>query len=115
MGDESSWTHGLCRGPHCTHAEDVVRRALPGNDPFPIAAAVTVRAGVDTVYVSGALPSPINKEAPKGTPTIYSDMEARTVSVMSSIGLHCRVSASEWGTLSKCRFSRWRIPPSTIK
>ncbi|HWX27361.1 MAG TPA: hypothetical protein VNZ53_07970, partial [Steroidobacteraceae bacterium] len=44
-------------------AEDVVRTPLPDGNPFPISAAVTVRAGVDTVYVSGALPSAINKDA----------------------------------------------------
>ena len=49
-------------------AEDVVRTPLPDGNPFPISAAVTVRAGVDTVYVSGALPSAVNKDAPKGTP-----------------------------------------------
>jgi enamine deaminase RidA (YjgF/YER057c/UK114 family) len=66
-------------------AEDVVRTALPDGNPFPISAAVTVRAGVDTVYVSGALPQAINKDAPKGTPPIFGDMEAQTVSVLTSI------------------------------
>src|SRR6202051_493822 len=66
-------------------AEDVVRTPLPDGNPFPISAAVTVSAGVDTVYVSGALPSAINKDAPKGTPPVYGDMEAQTVSVLTSI------------------------------
>ncbi len=66
-------------------AEDVVRTPLPDGNPFPISAAVTVRAGLDTVYVSGALPSAINKDAPKGTPPIYGDMETQTVSVLTSI------------------------------
>ena len=66
-------------------AEDVVRTPLPDGNPFPISAAVTVRAGVDTVYVSGALPSPINKDAPKGTPPVYGDMETQTVSVLTQI------------------------------
>src|ERR1700728_3177431 len=66
-------------------AEDVVRTPLPDGNPFPISAAVTVAAGVDTVYVSGALPSAINKDAPKGTPLAYGDMEAQTVSVLTSI------------------------------
>jgi enamine deaminase RidA (YjgF/YER057c/UK114 family) len=66
-------------------AEDVVRTPLPDGNPFPISAAVTVRAGVDTVYVSGALPSAINKDAPKGAPPVYGDMEAQTVSVLTSI------------------------------
>src|SRR6202034_3444196 len=66
-------------------AEDVVRTPLPDGNPFPISAAVTVRAGVDTVYVSGALPQAINKDAPKGTPPVFGDMEAQTVSVLTSI------------------------------
>jgi len=66
-------------------AEDVVRTPLPDGNPFPISAAVTVRAGVDTVYVSGALPTAINKDAPKGTPPVYGDMETQTVSVLTSI------------------------------
>jgi enamine deaminase RidA (YjgF/YER057c/UK114 family) len=66
-------------------AEDVVRTPLPDGNPFPISAAVTVRAGVDTVYVSGALPSAINKDAPKGTAPLYGDMETQTVSVLTSI------------------------------
>jgi enamine deaminase RidA (YjgF/YER057c/UK114 family) len=66
-------------------AEDVVRTPLPDGNPFPISAAVTVRAGLDTVYVSGALPSAINKDAPKGTPPVYGDMETQTVSVLTSI------------------------------
>jgi enamine deaminase RidA (YjgF/YER057c/UK114 family) len=66
-------------------AEDVVRTPLPDGNPFPISAAVTVAAGVDTVYVSGALPSPINKDAPKGTAPIYGDMQTQTVSVLTSI------------------------------
>src|ERR1700675_3180703 len=58
-------------------AEDVVRTPLPDGNPFPISAAVSVRAGVDTVYVSGALPSAINKDAPKGTPLVYGDMQTQ--------------------------------------
>jgi enamine deaminase RidA (YjgF/YER057c/UK114 family) len=66
-------------------ADDVVRTALPDGNPFPISAAVTVRSGVDTVYVSGALPSAINKDAPKGTAPDYGDMQTQTVSVLTSI------------------------------
>ena len=66
-------------------AEAVVRTPLPDGNPFPISAAVTVPAGFDTVYVSGALPSAVNKDAPKGTPPIYGDMQTQTVSVLTSI------------------------------
>jgi enamine deaminase RidA (YjgF/YER057c/UK114 family) len=66
-------------------AEDIVRTPLPDGNPFPISAAVTVRAGLDTVYVSGALPTPLNKDAPKGTAPVYGDMQAQTVSVLTNI------------------------------
>lgn len=66
-------------------AEDILRTPLPDGNPFPISAAVTVGAGVDTAYVSGALPSPINKDAPKGTPPVYGDMQTQTISVLMSI------------------------------
>jgi enamine deaminase RidA (YjgF/YER057c/UK114 family) len=65
--------------------EGVVRTPLPDGNPFPISAAVTVPAGFDTVYVSGALPSALNKDAPKGTPPEYGDMQTQTVSVLTSI------------------------------
>lgn len=66
-------------------AQDVVRTPLPDGNPFPISAAVTVAAGVDTVYVSGALPAAINKDAPKGTAPVFGDMQTQTVSVLNSI------------------------------
>ena len=47
-------------------ADDVVRTPLPDGNPFPISAAVTVRGDLDTVYVSGALPTVVDKNAPKG-------------------------------------------------
>lgn len=71
-------------GCNLAFAEDVVRTPLIGSD-FPISAAVTVRGGLDMVYVSGALPTAINKDAPKGTPPLYGDMEAQTISVMTNI------------------------------
>jgi enamine deaminase RidA (YjgF/YER057c/UK114 family) len=66
-------------------SEAVVRTPLPDGNPFPISATVSVRSGVDTVYVSGALPAAVNKDAPKGTPPVYGDMETQTVSVLTSI------------------------------
>ena len=65
-------------------AEDVVRTPLPNSD-FPISAAVTVRGDLDTVYVSGATASVINKDAPKGSVASYGDTEAQTFSVLTSI------------------------------
>jgi enamine deaminase RidA (YjgF/YER057c/UK114 family) len=65
--------------------EDVSRLALPDNNPFPISAAVTVRAGLDTVYLSGALPPVINKDAAKGSVAAYGDMEAQATGALTSI------------------------------
>jgi enamine deaminase RidA (YjgF/YER057c/UK114 family) len=67
------------------HAADVVRTPLPNGSDFPISLAVTVPAGSDTVYVSGALPQLANKTAPKGSVEAYGDMEAQTVSVLTTI------------------------------
>ncbi len=66
-------------------ADDVIRTPLADNNPFPISAAVTVRGDLDTVYVSGALPSVIDKEAPKGSLAAYGNMETQTVSTLTSI------------------------------
>jgi enamine deaminase RidA (YjgF/YER057c/UK114 family) len=66
-------------------AEDVVRTPLPDGNPFPISAAVTVPAGYDTVYVSGALPDVINKDAPKGSVEAYGDMATQAESVLGKI------------------------------
>ncbi len=66
-------------------ADGVVRTPLPDGNPFPISAAVSVPAGTETVYVSGSLPAAINKDAPKGTPPEYGDMQTQTVSVLNSI------------------------------
>ena len=67
------------------HAADVVRTPLPNGSDFPISLAVTAPAGFDTVYVSGALPSVVNKDAPKGSVEAYGDMETQTVSVLTAI------------------------------
>lgn len=66
-------------------AEDVVRTPLPDGNPFPISAAVTVRGDLDTVYVSGALPSVANKDAPKGSVASFGDTETQTVSTLNNI------------------------------
>jgi enamine deaminase RidA (YjgF/YER057c/UK114 family) len=67
------------------HAADVVRTPLPNGNDFPISLAVTVPAGFDTVYVSGALPAVVNKDAPKGSVESFGDMETQTVSVLTAI------------------------------
>ena len=66
------------------HAAEVVRLPLVDSD-FPISAAVVIPAGYDTVFVSGALPELVNKDAPKGSVQAYGDMETQTVSVLTQI------------------------------
>ena len=66
-------------------ADDVIRTPLPDGNPFPISAAVTVRGDLDTVYLSGALPAVIDKNAEKGSVASYGNTEAQTVSVLDKI------------------------------
>jgi enamine deaminase RidA (YjgF/YER057c/UK114 family) len=67
------------------HAQDVVRLPLE-NSNFPISAAVTVRTGTDLVFLSGALPSVVNKDAPKGsTATFGGDTAAQTLGALANI------------------------------
>jgi enamine deaminase RidA (YjgF/YER057c/UK114 family) len=66
-------------------AQKVVRLPLPDNNDFPISAAVTVKAGVDTYFLSGALAPVINKDAPKGSVAAYGDTETQTLGALTSI------------------------------
>lgn len=65
-------------------AEDVVRTPPQGGES-PISAAVTVRGGLDMVYLSGALPPVIAKDAPKGTGAAYGDTMVQTTGAITSI------------------------------
>jgi enamine deaminase RidA (YjgF/YER057c/UK114 family) len=65
--------------------QKVVRLPLPEGSDFPISAAVTVKAGVDTYFLSGALAPVINKDAPKGSVAAYGDTETQTVGALNSI------------------------------
>lgn len=65
-------------------AEDVVRHRLP-NSNFPISLAVEVPAGKATVYLSGVVPSVLDKNADKNTIAAYGDTKAQTESVLKAI------------------------------
>jgi len=83
MGLSIAWTF---IGPaDAAGAAEVERLPLPDGNPFPISAAVTVPAGFDTVFVSGALPAVADKEAPKGSVQAYGDMETQAVSALTAI------------------------------
>ncbi len=66
-------------------AQDVVRLPLAVGK-FPISAAVTVRGGSDLVFLSGALPSVVNKDAPKGSTAVFGGNTAvQTESALANI------------------------------
>jgi enamine deaminase RidA (YjgF/YER057c/UK114 family) len=55
------------------------------NPDLPIAGAVVVPAGYDTVYVSGHIPKVANPNAPKGSTEMYGDTKTQTISVLKQI------------------------------
>jgi len=65
-------------------AESVVRTPLAGSN-FPIAAAVSVPAGTDLVFVSGATASVADPSAPAGSVAAYGNTEVQTVSVFKQL------------------------------
>ena len=67
-------------------AEPIVRTPLSGSN-FPIAAAVTVPAGNDLVFVSGATASIADSSAPAGSIAAYGNTETQTVSVLKSLSV----------------------------
>jgi len=74
---------GLAAGH--SNAAKVERLPLPEGNDFPISAAVTVKAGADTYFLSGALAPVINKDAPKGSVAAYGDTETQTVGALNAI------------------------------
>ena len=65
--------------------QKVERLPLPDGNEFPISSAVTVKAGTDTYFLSGALAPVINKDAPKGSTAAYGDTETQTVGALNAI------------------------------
>jgi enamine deaminase RidA (YjgF/YER057c/UK114 family) len=65
--------------------EPVTRLPLANGNDFPISAAVTVSAGVDTYFLSGAVPPVVNKDAPKGSVEAYGDMETQATNSLTLI------------------------------
>ncbi len=65
--------------------QKVERLPLPDGNEFPISSAVTVKAGTDTYFLSGALAPVINKDAPKGSVAAYGDTETQTVGALNAI------------------------------
>jgi enamine deaminase RidA (YjgF/YER057c/UK114 family) len=65
--------------------QTVERLPLPDGNDFPISSAVTVKAGTDTYFLSGALAPVVNKDAPKGSTAAYGDTETQTVGALNQI------------------------------
>ncbi len=65
-------------------AGEVSRLPLLDSD-FPISAAVTVSAGTDMVFLSGALPPVANNSAPKGSLASYGDTETQTTGALARL------------------------------
>lgn len=70
--------------PAAARADGVQRTALIGSN-FPISAAVTVKAGTDLVFLSGALAPVINKDAPKGSTARFGDTATQTAGALGRI------------------------------
>jgi len=66
-------------------AGDKVERIPMANPDLPIAGAVVVPDGYDTIYVSGNIPKVANPNAPKGSTEAYGDTKAQTISVLQQI------------------------------
>src|SRR5271165_5568170 len=64
---------------------DKVERITLANPDFPIAAAVVVPSGYDTINVSGHVPKVTNPNAPKSSTDKYGDTKTQTVSVLKQI------------------------------
>ncbi|HEY2675994.1 MAG TPA: RidA family protein [Steroidobacteraceae bacterium] len=78
-----SWA--ACGTAPAADSPKVVRLPLPDNNDFPIVSAVTVKAGADTYFLSGALAPVTNKDAPKGSVAAFGDTETQTVGALNAI------------------------------
>jgi len=62
-----------------------VERMPMSNPDLPIAGAVVVPEGYDTIYVSGHIPKVANPSAAKGSTEMYGDTKTQTMSVLQQI------------------------------
>ncbi len=68
----------------CAQTSEVTRYKIPNSD-FPIAAAVEVPTNRAVIYLSGAGPSVIDKNAPANTIAAFGDTKTQTISALNSI------------------------------
>ena len=64
-------------------AADIVRHPLPNGSTFPIAQAVEVPAGLTTVYLSGATPTPADPAAAQNSPAYWGDTRTQATAVFT--------------------------------
>ena len=86
-GKRSTIFLGLCVAATSASAQsaDKVERVPMANPDIPIAAAVVVPAGYDTIYVSGHVPKVAKPDAAKGSTEMYGDTKTQTTSVLQQI------------------------------
>ena len=65
-------------------AGEVSRLPLLDSD-FPISAAVSVNAGADVIFLSGALPPVVDTNAPKGSQAAYGNTETQTTGALTRL------------------------------
>jgi len=75
----------LACGIASAQSSDKLERVPMANPDIPIAAAVVVPAGYDTIYVSGHIARVANPNAPKGSTEMYGDTKTQTTSVLQQI------------------------------
>ena len=63
---------------------DIIRHKIP-NSNFPIAQAIEVPGAAKTYYISGQVPSVVNKDAPANSPLAYGDVKTQTVGSLNKI------------------------------
>ena len=67
-----------------TARAEIVRHPIP-NSTFPIAQAVQVTGNATTYYVSGQVPTIVNKDADPASAQAYGDTKTQTVGVLNKI------------------------------
>jgi len=80
---------------------EVIRYALPNDNPFPIARAVEVPSGSTLIYHSGHVPSAANPEAIKGSREYFGDTETQAHSVFKKLSASLTDMGLDFGDVVK--------------
>jgi enamine deaminase RidA (YjgF/YER057c/UK114 family) len=80
-------------------AADITRVPIP-NSTFPIAQAVRVPAGTETIYFSGVTPPVAKQDAPKDSPEAYGgDTEAQATGAFDRLGAALQAQGLGFGDI----------------